>query len=82
MRALILVGLVLSVAIADAAERVDLYDKNSKRTGYATVDKKSGRIDLYDKDSRRTGYGRIDQRSGRIDLYDPQSRRTGTGRLR
>jgi len=39
--------------------RVDTYDKNSNRTGYATVDPRTGRIDFYDVNSNRTGSGTI-----------------------
>lgn len=63
-----------------AGERVDLYDRNSKRQGYAEVDRKSGRVDLYDRHSRRTGYGNVD-RHGRVELFDRNSRRVGEARI-
>jgi hypothetical protein len=55
-------------ALAQDRTRVDLYDKNSARQGYAVIDRDSGRIDTYDKDSRRIGYGVV-RPDGRLDMY-------------
>lgn len=77
-------ALVLIFALpvsALAGERVDLFDKDGRRTGYGIVDHQSGRVDLYDRDSRRTGWGRITP-SGRVELFDPRGRRQGEGVIR
>jgi hypothetical protein len=78
------VGLVVAItllaapaaAVAQDRTRVDLYDTQGRREGYAVIDRDSGRVDLYDRDSRRTGYGRI-QPDGKVDLYDPRGGRRG-----
>jgi len=62
---------------AQERTRVDLFDKESSRRGYAIIDHAAGRIDTYDKDSRRTGYGVV-QADGRVDRYAPDGRRLGT----
>ena len=74
--------LVLALAPAVAAQtRVDLYDRNSRRTGSVTIDERTGRIDTYDTRSNRSGYGQVDQRTGKIDFYDLRGNRTGSGTL-
>jgi hypothetical protein len=75
--ALVTVGSLATAAVAQNRARVDLYDKDSRRTGYAIVDRESGRIDTYDKDSRRTGYG-IVQPDGRFDRYRTDGTREGS----
>ena len=70
-----------AVLSAEAETRVDLFDKNSNRTGSATIDERTGRIDTYDTQSNRTGYGTVDPRSGRIDLFDTRGSRIGNGTL-
>ena len=62
MRALIVVVLVLGSV---AAERIDFFDKNSKRTGYATIDRKTGRVDIFNTQSKRTGFGTITKSKNR-----------------
>ena len=42
------VGLLLGGQLVIAADRIDLFDTNSNRTGYIVVDPKSGRFDTYD----------------------------------
>ena len=67
------------MALAQDRTRVDLYDKESNRRGYVTVDEKTGRLDTYDKESRRTGYGVV-QSDGRVDPYRPDGSRASRGR--
>lgn len=57
-----------------AQERIDFFDREGRRTGYAIVDKKAGRVDFYDANSRRTGWGRW-QPSGRAERFDLLGRR-------
>lgn len=57
----ILLILVPTLALAADRDRVDLFDTQSRRTGYAIIDRKSGRVDYYDVNSRRTGYGKVDE---------------------
>ena len=59
---------------------LDLFDRQSNRTGSAIIDEKTGRVDLYDTKSNRTGYGTIDK-GGRIDLFDTRSNRVGSGQV-
>ena len=63
-----------------ASTRIDLFDRQSNRTGSAIIDEKTGRVDLYDTKSNRTGYGTIDK-GGRIDLFDTRSNRVGSGQV-
>ena len=63
-----------------AQTRIDLFDRQSNRTGSATVNPATGRIDFYDTKSNRTGYGVIDG-SGTLQRYDLKGNRTGTGQL-
>lgn len=53
---------------ADAEERVDFFDREGRRTGYAIVDTTTGRVDFYDVSSRRTGWGQL-ERSGRVERF-------------
>jgi len=64
-------------ALAQETTRVDLFDRDSNRRGYATIDEKTGRIDTFDKDSKRTGYGVI-QPDGRVDRYRLDGSRAGS----
>jgi hypothetical protein len=57
------------------AERVDLYDAQSRRAGYAIVDRRTGRVDLYDTQSRRLGYGVTRPRGSGIDFYRSDGQR-------
>lgn len=52
--------LALSGSPAIAGERIDLFDAQGRRTGYAIVDRESARVDFHDVNSRRTGWGRLD----------------------
>jgi hypothetical protein len=65
---------------AQAQTRVDLFDRNSRRTGSATIDERTGRVDFYDTQSRRTGYGTIAP-SGKVETFDLRGKRTGSGTL-
>lgn len=65
-RLLALAALLPGAALA--GERVDLFDAQGRRTGYAVVDEKSGRVDFYDAMSRRTGYGRVDE-TGKVERF-------------
>jgi hypothetical protein len=80
-----LVGVALGAACLGAApgigaaqasrDRVDLYDAQGRRTGYAVVDRRTGRLDVYDAQSRRLGYG-VRRRPGPgVDLYRSDGRR-------
>jgi hypothetical protein len=87
-RSLRLVALLTALAItmlttpaAHPQTRVDLFDKNSRRTGSATIDERTGRIDFYDVKSSRTGYGKVDPRSGSLESFDLKGNRTGSGRI-
>ena len=81
LRALIPAALALILAApalgAEAQEprRVDLYDKGSRRTGYAVIDPETGRVDVFDAKSRRLGYGKVEP-GGRLDMFDPKGNRT------
>lgn len=69
--------LLATPALAQDRTRVDLFDKNSERRGYAIVDEKTGRIDTYDKNSNRTGWGKV-ALDGKVDLYRPDGSRAGS----
>jgi len=65
----------LSVASpAVAQDRVDFFDREGGRTGYAIVDPKTGRVDFFDVNSRRTGWGRLEP-SGRVERFNLDGRR-------
>ena len=74
----LLVGFILGVVLAGAGEtkRIDLFDANGRRTGYAVVDRDTGRVDFYDTMSRRTGYGRVDG-AGKVDRFGLDGKREG-----
>ena len=77
-------ALLLALGLATtvpAQTRIDLFDKQSNRTGSATLDERTGRIDFYDTKSNRTGYGRIDRDTGKVDLYNLDGSRRGSGTL-
>lgn len=74
---LIFVFVAATPALSQDRTRVDLYDAQSQRQGYAIVDEKTGRVDTYDKDSKRTGYGVI-QPDGRMDRYRLDGLRDGS----
>ena len=82
MRPALLVALVALVfaPAASAQTRVDLFDRNNRRTGSATIDERTGRVDFYDTQSRRTGYGTIAP-SGKVETFDLRGKRTGSGTL-
>lgn len=66
--------LILAVAMSANRSRVDFYDLQGRRTGYALVDRESGRVDFYDAQSRRTGWGRVTPRCT-VELFDLKGRR-------
>lgn len=70
-------ALLLLAAPTLAQTRVELYNADSSRKGYAIVDEKSGRVDFYDNGSRRTGWGVI-RPDGRVDTFTVDGRRLGT----
>ena len=74
----LVVGIILGPVLARAGEatRIDLFDAQGRRTGYAVVDRDTGRVDFYDAMSRRTGYGRVD-RSGKVERFGLDGRRQG-----
>src|SRR5260370_10638260 len=57
-------GLLLGGQLVIAADRIDLFDTNSNRTGYIIVDPKTKRVDTYDTKSHRTGWRTITRASG------------------
>ena len=67
----------VSTTAAPRVTRVDLYDTQSRRTGHAIVDERTGRVDFYDEKSRRTRYGKIES-TGRLERFDLEGRREGT----
>ncbi len=72
-------GLLLGGQLVIAADRIDLFDTNSNRTGYIIVDPKTKRFDTYDTKSKRTGWGTITKESGDIQVYDKDGNRIGSG---
>jgi hypothetical protein len=74
-------GLLLGGQLVIAADRIDLFDTNSNRTGYIIVDPKTKRFDTYDTKSKRTGWGTITRESGDIHVYDKDGNRIGSGTL-
>jgi len=72
------IGVVIGVLLAHAGERtrVDLFDAQGRRAGYAVVDRDTGRVDFYDTMSRRTGYGRVDQ-AGKVETFGLDGKRRG-----
>jgi hypothetical protein len=50
-------GLLLGGQVVIAADRIDLFDTKSNRTGYIIVDPKTKRFQTYDMQSKRTGWG-------------------------
>jgi hypothetical protein len=74
-------GLLLGGQLVIAADRIDLFDTNSKRTGYIIVEPKTGRFDTYDTKSNRTGWGTITRESGDVQVYDKDGNRVGSGVL-
>ncbi|MFQ5930489.1 MAG: hypothetical protein ACE5MK_12405 [Acidobacteriota bacterium] len=75
---LVLLAFVVSLtpAPALAADRVEFFDLDGRRTGYAVVDHETGRVDFYDVNSRRTGWGRV-MSSGKAEVFDLQGTRQG-----
>jgi hypothetical protein len=74
-------GLLLGGQLVIAADRIDLFDTNSNRTGYIIVDPKNGRFDTYDTKSNRTGWGTIHRESGTVEAFDKDGNRVGSGIL-
>ena len=74
-------GLLLGGQFVIAADRIDLFDANSNRTGYIIVDPKTKRFDTYDAKSKRTGWGTITKESGDVQVYDKDGNRIGSGTL-
>ena len=74
-------GLLLGGQLVIAADRIDLFDTKSNRTGYIIVEPKTGRFDTYDTESKRTGWGTITRESGDVQVYDKDGNRVGTGTL-
>ena len=75
------VGALLGGQLVIAADRIDLFDNKSNRTGYIIVEPKTGRFDTYDSKSNRTGWGTITRESGSVQAYDRNGNRIGTGTL-
>src|SRR6266403_5898300 len=74
-------GLLLGGQLVIAADRIDLFDTNSNRTGYIIVDPKAKRFDTYDTKSHRTGWGTITQESRAVQVCDQDGNRIGSGKL-
>jgi hypothetical protein len=75
-------GLLPGGQLVIAADRIDLVDTNSNRTGYIIIDPKTKRFDTYDTNSHRTAWGAITRESGDIQVYDKDGNRIGSGTLR
>jgi hypothetical protein len=65
-----LLVLFIALSLVIAADRLDVFDQDGRRGGYATIDPGAGRLDLFDRHSRRTGYG-IQRSDGSWDLFRP-----------
>src|SRR5260370_13613313 len=63
-------GLLLGWQLVIAADRIDLFDTNSNRTGFIIVDPKAKRFATYDTKSQRTGGVRISRDVGDVQVYD------------
>ena len=74
-------GLLLGGQLVIAADRIDLFDTKSNRTGYIIVEPKTGRFDTYDTKANRTGWGTITRESGDVQVYDKDGNRVGSGTL-
>jgi hypothetical protein len=74
-------GLLLGGQLVIAADRIELFDTRSNRTGYIIVEPKTGRFDTYDAKSNRTGWGTITRESGDVQVYDKDGNRIGSGML-
>jgi hypothetical protein len=74
-------GLLLGGQLVIAADRIDLFDTHSNRTGYIIVDPKTKQFDTYDRQSKRTGWGTITRESGDVQVYDKDGNRIGSGTL-
>jgi len=68
------IGFLSVVSYAVAQDRVDFFDREGRRIGYAIVDTKTGRADFFDANSRRTGWGRLEP-SGRVERFNLEGRR-------
>jgi sugar lactone lactonase YvrE len=75
------VGVLLGGQLVLAADRIDLFDTKSNRTGYVIVDPKTKRFDTYNTKSKRTGWGTITRESGDVQVYDKDGNRIGSGTL-
>ena len=75
------IGLLFGGQLVIAADRIDLFDTKSNRTGYIIVDPKTGRFDTYNTQSHRTGWGTITRESGDVQVYDKDGHRVGSGTL-
>jgi len=73
------VGLLVGGQLVIAADRIDLFDTHSNRTGYIIVEPKTGRFDTYDTQSKRTGWGTITREAGDVQVYDKDGNRIGSG---
>lgn len=71
IRTLAIAGVMVgaTVAQAEAQQRIDVYDKHSRREGYVIVNERQGRADFYDRYSRRQGYATFKAR--RPDRQEP-----------
>ena len=81
---LIVLTLTPSPAFAQSDEvRIDTFDKHSNRTGYLTIDRRTGRVDRFDTRGNRLGYGTTTTTpyGTRIDTFTPSGTRTGSGTL-
>lgn len=64
IRTLLIAAIVVGAGVTavEARQRIDVYDKNSRREGYIIVDERRGRADFFDKYSRRKGYATFPRR--------------------
>lgn len=66
------------------SETFNLYNNQSQRQGYGTIDRKTGRVDLYNTKSQRQGYGTITPPPGSapesrgVQIWTPDSQTRAT----
>jgi hypothetical protein len=69
-------ALFIALAVVTAADRLELFDQEGRRAGYATIDQGASRLDLFDRHSNRLGHG-IQRPDGSWDLFRPDGSRLG-----
>ncbi len=75
-------AVVLTIGLTSpalATKRLDLYDPEGRRVGYALLHHRDGRVDYYDVRDRRIGWGHVNALSERyrVDLFAADGLATG-----